>query len=219
MRKVIITYSIFCIVFLYLIEQVFMMPYIVKTLIKIPMFLVFPIMIYKYKLKIKFSVKIKSSEVKFLVIWSLLVFAVIIAAYGVLSSFVDVSRISEDFSNRIMLSDNSVILAGIYTIFVNSFIEEVFFRGFIFQGLLKSNWNKRAYVYSAVIFATYHMTIFRTWFNFELTALIMFGLFIGGIIFSYFVKRTNSFLSSWIIHISADIAIILIGFKILNIFA
>lgn len=219
MKKKIIIYSVLCLMVLYLVEQVFMMPYIVKTAIKLPMFLLFPMIIYKYKSELKFSVKIKNSEVKFVVLWSVFVFVIIWGAFLLLESFIDVNKISSDFSNRILLSDTSMIIAGIYTIFVNSFIEEVFFRGFVFQGLLKAGWNKRAYMYSSLLFAIYHVTIFKTWFNIWMTMFIMFGLVVGGIIFSYFVKRTESFLSSWLIHLSADLAIIIIGFKILRVFA
>jgi membrane protease YdiL (CAAX protease family) len=135
-----------------------------------------------------------------------------------LQSVIDVSLIAKDFSERMALTKKMIIFAGLYTIVVNFFIEELFFRGFVFQGLLKSGLNKGAYIISSLAFALYHISNFKTWFNIWLTILVIFGLFVGGLIFSYFVKKTDSFLASWLIHLSADLGIIIIGFRILGIY-
>jgi len=201
-----------------MVEQVLQFPYILKTAIKLPLFLAVPVIIYKYKSNLKFSVKLKKEDLKHMALWSIFVFAVIFIAYFILQSFIDVKAISDDFNNRMLLSNTTLVFAGLYTIFVNSFIEEIFFRGFIFQGLLKAGWNKRAYIYSAALFATYHVAIFKTWFNVPLTLLVLFGLFVGGIIFAHFVKKTESFLASWLIHLAADLPIVIIGFKLLGVF-
>lgn len=214
MKLKIIIYSIISLVILYFSEQIFMLPYITKTIIKIPIFFLIPIIYSKYNL----AFKIKKLEVKYILLFSLFIFSIIMSAYYILKPFIDINAISYDFSNRMLLDKSSIIIAIIYTLFINSFIEEIFFRGFIFQGLLNQGWNKRAYIFSSSLFAVYHIAIFKTWFNINLILLILVGLFIGGIIFSYFVKRTKSFLSSWIIHMSADLAIIMIGIKILKVF-
>ncbi len=109
-----------------------------------------------------------------------------------------------------------MILAAVYTIFVNSLIEEYFFRGFIFQGLLKKGWNKRAFIISSSAFAIYHVSVFKAWFGIGLMMVMLLGLFAGGLIFAYFVKKTKSLFASWFIHISADLALIVFGFWILD---
>lgn len=73
--------------------------------------------------------------------------------------------------------------------------------------------KKLAYIFSALLFSIYHVSIFKTWFNWIVIALALTGLFIGGIIFNAINVKAKSIVNSWIIHIFADIAIILIGIK------
>lgn len=216
MKKVIISYSFVCLIVLYAIEQVLMTPYIIKTIIKIPMFTLLPFLINHYLIKLKFSLRIKKSEQRYILKWSVLVFVITFAVAFALKSFIDVEAVSSDFSNRMMLSNRDMILAAVYTIFVNSLIEEYFFRGFIFQGLLKQGWHKTAYIISAAAFAVYHVSIFEAWFGIRLMMVMLLGLFAGGLIFAYFVKKTESILAPWFIHISADLALIIFGLRVLD---
>ncbi|MCK5154885.1 MAG: CPBP family intramembrane metalloprotease [Spirochaetales bacterium] len=211
MKRKIIAYSVVCLLLLYVVEQVLMTPYFLKTIIKIPMFTVFPFMIQRFLLKSKFSVRIKKSEQKFILLSSIFIFVIITVVAFVLKSFIDIEAISSDFANRMKLSGQGMILAGVYTIFVNSLIEEYFFRGFIFQELLKRGWKKPAYIISSAAFAMYHVTVFEAWFGIGLMMVMLLGLFVGGLIFAYFVKKTESILASWIIHISADLALVVFG--------
>ena len=144
------------------------------------------------------------------------VFLIIFAVSFSLKPLLDVEAISSDFSNRMMLSNRGMILAGVYTTFVNSFIEEYFFREFIFRSLLKQGWHKPAYIISAAAFAVYHISIFQAWFGIGLMILMLSGLFAGGLILASFVKKTESILSSWIIHVSVDLAIIIFGLWVLG---
>ena len=212
----VLTYAIACLIILYIVEQVLMTPYIIKTIIRVPMFTLFPFMIQQRLLKSKISLGIKRSEQKYTLFWSIFVFVLIIAAAFFLKSFIDTEAISSDFGNRMQLSRKSMIIAGIYTIFVNSFIEEYFFRGFIFQELLKQGWMKSAYFISSAAFAIYHVSIIEAWFSLWLMLVMLLGLFAGGLLFAYFVKKTGSIVASWLIHVSADLALVLFGFLVLG---
>ncbi|NQT59614.1 MAG: CPBP family intramembrane metalloprotease [Bacteroidetes bacterium] len=216
MKIKIIAYSVACLLILYVVEQILMTPYIIKTIIKIPMFTLFPFVIQHYLLQSKFSIRIKKTEQKFTLLWSIFMFMLIFAAAFVLKSFIDIEAISSDFINRMKLSNRGMVFAGVYTIFVNSLIEEYFFRGFIFQELLKRGWHKPAYIISSAAFAIYHVSIFEAWFSTGLMMVMLVGLFVGGLIFAYFVKKTESILASWLIHVSADLALVLFGFLVLD---
>ncbi len=211
MKKTIIIYSIVSLIILYIIEQILLTPYIIKTLIKIPVFTLFPYLIQHYFFKIKFSVKIKKTERGSVYLWSVLVFIIILIVAFIIKSFINIDAISQDFSDRMMLNRNSMIIAALYTIIFNSFIEEYFFRGFIFQNLIKRELQSIAFVLSSLAFALYHVSIFKTWFNPGLMLLMLIGLFAGGLIFAHFAKKAESILAPWIIHISADLALILFG--------
>ena len=213
----IIAYTLFVLVFLYIIEQIRHAPYLIKTIIKLPLFLLLPMALYKYDFKIKWSMRLHKSDMPLIIFWSVLVFGIIMVAFYVVQPFIGMGNIVSDISGRMAVSRNEIVYVGIYTIVVNAFIEELFFRGFIFQGLVKAGWQRLAYVFSAMTFALYHISNFRTWFDLWVMALALLGLFIGGIIFAYFVDRTKSFLASWLIHMSADIAIVWIGLKIFKV--
>ncbi|MCH4888202.1 CPBP family intramembrane metalloprotease [Acidaminobacter sp. JC074] len=205
--KKILLYTLTTIIILYFVEQVVMLPYVVKTLVKLPLFVVYPL--YSMK-KINFRSSYKKTGIA-----SLFVFTVIIVAFFIFRGFIDIEAIRYDMSHRMQIDKSLFILAALYTVFINAFAEEIFFRGFIFKGMLKYS-RKFAYVLSALAFSIYHVAIFLTWFSLPITLLILFGLFVGGLIFNYFVEETDSILASYMIHISADIAIVLIGIHVLG---
>jgi len=205
--KKIILYAITVIVALFIVEQVLTLPYIIKTAIKLPLFTIYPLYMMK-------GVKLSGNFKKPMVV-AIMIFSIIIIAYLILGVFIDVEAIRYDMSHRMDINKSMFVIAALYTVFINAFIEEVFFRGFIFKGLLDYS-RKLAYIISALSFAIYHIAIFMTWFNIGLTLLILFGLFVGGLIFNYFVEDTKSILSSYMIHIAADLAIVLIGIQVLG---
>ncbi|MCF8018022.1 MAG: CPBP family intramembrane metalloprotease [Vallitaleaceae bacterium] len=217
MKKKIIAYVFVSLISLYIIEQILHAPYLIKTLIKLPLFLLLPMALYKYDFKIKWSMRLHKSDIPLITFWSVLVFIVIMVTFYLIRPLIGIDDIISDISGRMAVSRNEIIFVGIYTIVVNAFIEELFFRGFIFQGLIKAGWHRLAYLFSSLVFALYHISNFRTWFDMWVMALALLGLFIGGLIFAYFVNRTKSFLASWLIHMSADIAIVWIGLQMFKI--
>jgi membrane protease YdiL (CAAX protease family) len=109
------------------------------------------------------------------------------------------------------------IFIAIYITLGNSLLEEFFFRGFIFLNLRQLGKEKFAYLFSALLFAIYHISIFQSWFTLPLMLLSLFGLFTIGIVFNWLNTKTNTIINSWIVHIFADLAIILIGLKLFEI--
>src|SRR5665647_37077 len=74
MKVKIIIYTLFVMVFLYMVEQVLYTPYLIKTLIKIPLFLLLPMALYKYDFKIKWSMRLYKADVPVIAFWSGMVF-------------------------------------------------------------------------------------------------------------------------------------------------
>ncbi|MBN2795631.1 MAG: CPBP family intramembrane metalloprotease [Clostridia bacterium] len=202
-------YAILVIISLFYIEQVLELNYLLKTLIKLPLFGIVPWLIIR-PMKLHMS----THDKKWMAIVSGGILFVFLVGFIALKGFLDIETIQGDFNNRMEMSKGIFILAALYTVFVNSFLEELFFRGMLFQ----SNPTNYHNIVSAMCFAIYHVSIFRTWFNIPLLMLMLFGLFTGGIIFNYFVKKTGSLLASYMIHMTADIAIVIIGFQVLNYF-
>lgn len=86
-------------------------------------------------------------------------------------------------------SDEGAYLALAVTVFVTPFIEELYFRGFLFKGLLLHHRPWVAYGASALIFALLHPPL-----------IAMAEVFIMGILLAYIVKETKSIWPAVFIH-------------------
>ena len=98
---------------------------------------------------------------------------------------------------------------------MNSLLEELFFRGFLFLNL-KHRSRRFAYVFSAGAFAAYHVAMMIGWFSPVLWLLVMAGLFVGGLIFNWLNEKQESIYPSWLVHMFANFAINTIGFILLS---
>ena len=105
-----------------------------------------------------------------------------------------------DLKNGVLTEDEALAL-----------LEEFFFRGFAFLTLRRFFSAKFAYLYSAVVFAVYHVSILQGWFSPALYALAMAGLAAGGLLFDWLDSRTGSLLPSYFVHMSANLAINTVG--------
>lgn len=204
---------------LFYLEQALAIPYIYKTIIKLPMFIGFPFVIKKFVLYEQTDFVMDKQSFKLVIICSGFIILIISLAFIIARSFIDPSLIISDFEGRMQITKTLFVFAGLYTVIGNAFVEEYFFRGFIFQSLYKKGCIKTAYILSASLFAIYHIGIFLTWFTLPIMFIVLFGLFCGGIIFAYFVQRTGSVLGSYIIHMSADLIIVIIGIFGIGLFA
>ncbi|MFZ1988030.1 MAG: type II CAAX endopeptidase family protein [Minisyncoccia bacterium] len=137
-------------------------------------------------------------------------FGIILAAYAILGNFIDFTGIKTELQTTGITTTN-FILIGLYIVFINSLLEEFFFRGFLFLNLKKYASVRIAYFYSAILFAIYHLETIQTWFNPVLMFLALLSLFVIGLVFNFLNIKANHFLNSWIAHAVADSAIILVG--------
>ncbi|MET3698638.1 CAAX prenyl protease-like protein [Bacillus oleivorans] len=207
---------------LFVIEQVLDVNYFIKTASKAFFFLVIPIFYIKYilKLSVKESFNIQKVRWKSLrlgLLFGSLAFGIILIAYWFLRKIIDTDAIMYDLQVRSEITPEIFIFVAIYVTFGNSLMEEFYFRGFLFLNLYKTEYKVFAHVFSALLFSVYHTAIFATWFSFELMLLALAGLFIAGILFNWLNTYSQNFLNSWIFHIMADIAIILIGLHLYGI--
>jgi len=101
-------------------------------------------------------------------------------------------------------------------IVVNPFLEEYFWRGFIFRWLTARAASPRAQrvflILTGLFFALHHTLIIRGWFNWWQFILSTFFLALAGMLFNWMYQRSGSIIASWITHALADLAIVGIGF-------
>lgn len=189
--------------------------YIYKSAIKIIMFLIIPLIYISYdrNINIKDIFKVRSKKRLFASIFlGLLVYIIILGAYLLLKRFIDLNSIKNILGENLKVNKDNFIFVALYISFVNSLLEEFFFRGFIFLNLNKLIKSKHAYFISAFAFAIYHVAIMGSWFNPLIFVFAMIGLVIGGVIFNYLNVSNSNIYSSWLVHMMANFAINTVGF-------
>lgn len=208
---------------LFMIEQVLQVSYLLKTMTKMGLFLFLPLLYIKYIIKqpILQFLNLKSFDLKNLrlgFLLGLVSMGVVIGAFLVFQSFINTGVIVNDLQSRMKVTPEIFIYIAIYITFGNSLLEEFYFRGFIFLNIYKTKYKALAYLFSSLLFAFYHVAIFATWFNFWLILLALLGLFIIGLVFNWLNTKSENFFNSWILHILADVGVMLIGFYLFGFF-
>ncbi len=197
-----------------LVEAMWKPGYALKSLCKIPLFLGVPLL---------FSASGLSSPAKTYVSgWRKGlrlglplgggVFVFLLGAYALLGPYFDFSAVTGALEADVGVTGNNFWLVSLYIAFVNSFLEEFFFRGFGFLSLGEALGPKAAYLFSSLLFALYHVAIMASWFSLALFLLLTAGLVAAGLLFNWLDSRTNSLYPSWFVHICTNLAINSIGF-------
>lgn len=140
------------------------------------------------------------------------VFAMILGSYFALRGVFDFSGVTKSLESDVGVTKDNFIFVAAYISLVNSFLEELFFRGFAFLALCRFVSRRAAYIYSSAAFALYHIAIMIGWFTPVVFIPVMVGLIAGGVIFNYIDEKNGSIYSSWLIHMGANFAINTIGF-------
>lgn len=215
MKQFVIVYAVIVCLSLFLFEQVIDVTYGIKTGFKILLFAVIPLL---FVWKTRSFTLVKNVDKKGLLlgfVCGIFSFLVVLGAYFLFQGVIDTDAILQSLESK-NITASTFIFIGLYITFGNSFLEEFFFRGFVFFGLVeKSKWF--ASIFSAGLFALYHLAMIAGWFNLPLTLLSLVGLFIIGLTFNFLNLQSKSMLNSWMVHIFADIAIILIGLHLFGI--
>lgn len=201
------------------IELIFTPTYFVKAAIKLALFVMIPIsliVIRKETSMLRFFKPNKKTLLPMLA-FGVMMYAFIIGAYFLLGKYFDLSGITSSL-DEIGVTKNNFIFVALYIAICNSFLEEFIFRGFGFIGLTDKVGEKCACVFSAICFALYHVTMMIGWYSIWLTALIIFALFVGGVILNLLDRKCKTLYPAWIVHIFANLAINTIGMILFGIF-
>lgn len=126
----IIVLVIICCVFMALIETIIEPAYIVKSALKVAVFLLLPLVYAKIthtKLLDEFFKIDKRGMMKLFVLGSF-IYAVILGAYTLTKNFFDYASLVQSLSADQKVNSGSFIGVALYISFCNSFLEEFFFR-------------------------------------------------------------------------------------------
>lgn len=193
--------------------------YAVKSTIKIAIFALVP-MIYsfidkQFNFKSLFSFNIDS--IKLSISLGVGVYILILGAYYILAPYFDFTKVTGELQKNIGVNKSNFVFVAIYISFINSLLEEFFFRGIGFLTLKKLLSRKIAYLFSAMAFAVYHIAIMTSWFSIVLFLILIVSLFVAGILFNWLDEKYDNIYVSWMVHMCANLAINTIGFMLFGI--
>jgi membrane protease YdiL (CAAX protease family) len=212
-------YSLLACGLLYYIEQGVGVAYVIKASLKIVLFLVMPIlmMLYSKEVKIGDLLGLRHMNFKSLKL-GLIVggvsFVSLILLGTLFAPMIDFESLRLELSEKLHVTKGVFLFIALYITFVNSLLEEFFFRGFMYLSISKDH-KKAGMLFSALLFGLYHMAMFQTWFPTWLVALCVVGLVGVGLFFNWVNDRSKTFMNSWVIHIIADSAIMIFAYKML----
>ena len=194
------------------------MHYVPKAIIKISAFVSIPIlytMICKDN-NLWDNLRFKLSTIRLAVWLGIILYGLIMITYFTIGSLFDFSNVARVLDATVGVNPSNFIYIAIYISFINSFIEEFFFRGFAFLTLKKYTSRRFAIYFSSIAFALYHVTLMAGLFEFSLYLLFLFALVIAGYILNRLDEKSSTLFPSWIFHAFANFAINTIGFILLG---
>lgn len=204
-----------------IVDGVISPPYFLKSIIKVALFLGIPMLYFgifkEERIELKKLFIPNKKDLLLSLALGASVFGIILIAYFFCRSFIDFAGIQNSLTSGIGVNADNFVYVAIYISVANSLLEEFFFRGFSFIILKKETNRFLAYIFSAGLFAFYHVGMTSGWFGAGIFALMMFGLFAGGCIFSFLNEKCENIYPSWLVHLCANLSINTIGFILFGI--
>jgi uncharacterized protein len=190
-----------------------------KSLVKIVIFAFIPLIIkYRYSdLQFFKANHWKSKVVYQSILYGLVIYFLILGSFILIQPFLSFEAIKTSLLNNVNVTRNNFIYIALYISIINSWIEEFFFRGFGFYGVKPILGKIKTYLISSMFFAIYHIGIIGDWAHPILVIISIIGLFFVGIFFILLNERNNNFVSSWMVHMFANLAINTIGLHMFGI--
>ncbi len=204
-----IVITVVCCLVMLAVDGVWQPGYWVKSGIKIILFLGLPIIfhLFIHDTTLRAIINPTKKSVLRALLFGLAIYAVILIGFFILKGQVDFSSVLKNLPDGV--TKQTFPFVALYISFVNSLLEEFFFRGFAFLAL-KDNF-KGSSLFSAVAFALYHTAMMLGWFPPAVFILALAGLTVGGLIFNYLDSKDGSIYTGWIVHMFANFAINTIG--------
>lgn len=192
--------------------------YAVKSIIKLFMFLLIPILVAQSdgEISLLSLFRFQKQGIGKALFLGIGIFILILGGYFLLSCFMDFSGIVGALSENAGVGKGNFLFVALYISFINSLLEEFFFRGFLFINLKKQLHRWQAYLISSLAFSAYHVAMMIGWYDLWLFLLILVGLMIGGVIFNYLDENQETIYTSWFTHMFANFAINTIGFILMK---
>lgn len=215
-RRYIILSLILCCIIMALVETVIQPGYVIKSAIKLACFGGAAVGYALFFRRDFFPTILRPGSLKFALMLGAGIYGVILLGYFLFRPWLDLNAIAGNLLNKEHVTRENFIWVALYISIVNSFLEELLFRGLGYLALRRTMPERKASVISAGLFALYHVSMLAGWFSPLLFVLCMAGLFAGGLIFNALDSR-GSILPAWLAHGAANLAINTIGLMMFRI--
>ena len=206
--------AVLCCGIMAVVDGVIQPGYAVKSAIKICLFLLVPFLVSRLgeNLRVARLFRFRRESILPALGLGIGVYAVILGGYFLLRNLIDFSGIVDSLSSGAGVNKDNFLFVSLYISFINSLLEEFFFRGFLFANLKHSAGRGLAYGFSSLVFALYHVAMMIGWFHPAITLLLIAGLTVGGMIFNFLNEKQENICTSWLVHMFANFAINTVGF-------
>ena len=141
-------------------------------------------------------------------------FGVIIGGYALISRFFSLNEAILTLTADGGVSPDNFLYVSTYIALVNSLLEEFFFRGYAFLSLKTLASRRFAYIFSAVLFAVYHVGMVSGNGNPLIWGGALILLTAAGLILNALNEKSGSIVTSWLLHMCANLAINAVGFYV-----
>ena len=161
--------------------------------------------------------KFECSEIKVGLGLGMVMFgAILLAYYSIGQQVIDLAAI-RDKATTVGITNRYVYLAGcVYWSFINSLVEELTWRGFVVSQLKVLASPSIAVILAALFFTAHHsLALYGYTYNWLIVALGSLGVFTAGIVWAWCYSHYRSIAPGYISHILADLAIAIIGDRLL----
>ena len=111
------------------------------------------------------------------------------------------------------------IVAGLLISFVHSWLEEVYWRAFVYGRLRRLISSRWAHLVAAIGFAAHHVVVIGVYLGDTSVLLLTFmslPVLLGGVLWSLLYRTTgNRLLAPWLSHVCLDLAIMAVGYDLI----
>ena len=144
------------------------------------------------------------------ILMSLAILGVVASPLGhLVSQQADVVR---DKADQMGVLSNFVFF-GLFLSLIHSFLEEYYWRWFVFDNLYRFLDSKGlAYVVAALGFAAHHIVVTTQFFDGAMGWIFGLSVGVGGGIWSWLVRRHGSLIGAWISHVIVDLTLMSVGY-------
>lgn len=132
---------------------------------------------------------------------------VFLSLYGLHQYFIDI-RALQSLLVKWGFSGYGIIGFLLVFVFVNPILEEVYWRGFVFERLSRSENSKKVIVVTALFYTLYHFLSVMPMFQSGMNLLVILFVFIGGLYWGYMRDKIGSIIGTILCHAFADLGIV-----------